>query len=418
MPIRMFRFHCTFFPLFFLLLLPVYASAQASYQPATVVLSTGEEQEGYINYQNWIANPGRIAFKARLEDEKPVYYSPLEAQFFEVAGERYYGAVVDKEVSSTRREQPSLTAEPTLEQDTAFLQQLVAGEKNLYAYKDNFSKEHFYIGPTDEPELLVYKIYQEQGANGAYIAERKAYLEQLSKYLSPCGSIFPTLTETTYERNDLKALFAAYYDCRPVTPSYVKQKDKVAFEFGAVAGFALTNFSYDGGSPILSNIEHSNSSGVTAGLFLDIVFPRGFRRWSVYNELYYSSYSIDGSYQERPTSPLYSVAYEYQYIKLGNMLRYRFPIAPQLSLHVNAGISNGFVIGEENRLDGTFGGSPGTEPAFSDTRQLEQAVLLGFGVGYEAFSLDFRYERGNGFSSSSEVSTTTERLCVLLGYRF
>lgn len=78
----------------------------------------------------------------------------------------------------------------------------------------------------------------------------------------------------------------------------------------------------------------------------------------MYNELYYSSYSIDGSYQERPTSPLYSVAYEYQYIKLGNMLRYRFPIAPQLSLHVN------------------------------------------------------------GFSSSSEVSTTTERLCVLLGYRF
>lgn len=208
------------------------ANAQSSYLPATIVPLGGEEQTGFIKYQNWIENPSRIAFKPAAEDEEAVYYTPAEAEYFEVAGERYYGAIVNKEVSSTRRDQPSLTAEPKLEQDTAFLLQLFAGEKNLYVYKDNFGKEHFYIGPPEDPELLVYKIYQEQGASGPYIAERKAYLEQLSKYLAPCGSIFPTLTETAYERDELKALFAAYYDCRPVDPAYVKQKDKVAFEWG------------------------------------------------------------------------------------------------------------------------------------------------------------------------------------------
>jgi len=394
------------------------ANAQSNYLPATIVPTGGEAQTGFIKYQNWIENPSRIAFKSTAEDEQAVYYTPTEAEYFEVAGERYYGAVVNKEVSSTRRDQPSLTAEPKLEQDTAFLLQLFAGEKNLYVYKDNFGKEHFYIGPPEQPELLVYKIYQEQGASGPVIAERKAYLEQLSKYLAPCGSIFPTLTETDYERDALKALFAAYYDCRPVAPEYVKQKEKVAFEWGAVAGFAMTTFSYDGGSMILSGIDHSNSSGVTAGIYLDIVFPRGFRRWSVYNELYYSSYSIGGSYQERPTRPLYTVTYDYQYLKLANMLRYRFPLSSKMGLHVNAGISNGVVIGEENRLDSTLGSSSDSEPAFSETRGYEQAVLLGFGLGYDAFSLDFRYERGNGFSPFSGASTTTQRFCFLLGYRF
>lgn len=89
---------------------------------------------------------------------------------------------------------------------------------------------------------------------------------------------------------------------------------------------------------------------------------------------------------------------------------------------MNLGVSNGYTIAERN-YQKTYSRIHSTEriresEAIEEPRRHEHAFLIGAGAKYHKFSIEFRYENGNGMAMSSNLNSITKRYYVLGGYRF
>ncbi len=56
--------------------------------------------------------------------------------------------------------------------------------------------------------------------------------------------------------------------------------------------------------------------------------------------------------------------------------------------------------------------------AFDYLRKHEQSLLIGVGLKYKELSGELRYETGNGFISSDDIWSPTNRYYILLSYLF
>ena len=84
------------------------------------------------------------------------------------------------------------------------------------------------------------------------------------------------------------------------------------------------------------------------------------------------------------------------------------------------GLSTGFLINQTNEkhTDLHFSNTSKDEQAINETRSFETGLLLGIGGGYQKFSLEVRYEIGNGMSPYLDLSSKVKRIYALLAYRF
>ena len=154
------------------------------------------------------------------------------------------------------------------------------------------------------------------------------------------------------------------------------------------------------------------------------MFPRNQARWSINNEILFSRYKVKGTHEDCRGASEYATASTeigYSYLKVNNLIRFKYPIR-NLFLFFNSGISNGFAISETNSLQGEFRSASASrsvrDVALKDARKYEQGLIFGSGVKYDRFSLEARYERGNGMSQYLNLRSLTERYYLLLGYRF
>lgn len=58
------------------------------------------------------------------------------------------------------------------------------------------------------------------------------------------------------------------------------------------------------------------------------------------------------------------------------------------------------------------------ESYVEDIRKYEQAWLLGAGIRYGKILLEYRYERGNGISTSADIFSASRVNSIWLGYSF
>lgn len=164
---------------------------------------------------------------------------------------------------------------------------------------------------------------------------------------------------------------------------------------------------------VLQNSDFTNSLNFSGGIFLDIRESRNFGKWSINNELLYTSFDFQDSYT--PSTSPFPIETElaYSYLKLNTMVRYRF-LSQKVIVFMNAGISNGFALSETNSRKG---GGFGDDRAVKETRKYEQSLLAGIGALAKKFSIEFRIEKGNGMSNMTNLSSASTRLYFLLGYK-
>ncbi|MCS4434139.1 hypothetical protein [Aquiflexum gelatinilyticum] len=176
------------FSLLFILKNPVFA--QSNFLSAKIVNAIGDTIQGEIDYRNWDKNPNKITFKS-LDQKEILEFTPKDIQSFLVSDEVYLSARVETERIGNNQFDQSPTIETTLE--TVFLQTIIAGEKSLFLYKNEASRENFYIKDNGEYYLLKYKKYNKvqtvNGATRSYTAENKFFLGQLGAYLNGCPDI-------------------------------------------------------------------------------------------------------------------------------------------------------------------------------------------------------------------------------------
>ncbi len=398
---------------------------QVNFKSGYIIDHKGDTIRGLIDYRNWSVNPKIITFKKSAEDQKTTY-SPLDIRKFGVEDEVYEGAIVNIDKSSILPESLSKKAEIEYQPDTVFLQTLIGGEKNLFFYRDVNKKTYFFTKQGETFDYLVYKLYEKIVNGVPSIAYNKRYIGQLTVYFQDCPKIKNEIAKTSYTQKGLISLFNEYNKCTKGENLSNESREKLKFELGPIAGLSLTKFDLTGESSYSSSIiKFSTSKDITIGLFLNIVLPRNQGKFSINNELMYTHYSVEGNgshYNSWGPIGDYYESIEFSYIKMNNMLRYKFPLK-KIHLFLNAGSSIGFAIKYSTYKEGYFWVNTGIinyyeGPLLDEVRKIEYGINGGLGVAYKKISFEFREEVTNGFSSQSSLITKVNRMFFIVGYKF
>lgn len=397
---------------------------QKNYLPGYIIPLKGDTIHGFVDYRNWEKNPDKIAFKEKSGDQ-PSAYTPLDIKEFGVLDEIYKGAVVETENSPFEIKDLRYDRELDIKTDTIFLQTLVKGEKSLYYYRNKAGKDQFYIKQDSSFNLLVYKKYLKDQDGRTTVLENKRFIGQLTIYFKDCSTIQSKLNDAEYQRNSLENLFLSYYKCTSSAIDFQKKTEKTKTEFGVLAGMSLTSLKFKSVDYIyLVNAGYPLSANFAAGLFFNVILPRNQGKWSVNNELIFTSYKVSGRYEVYENENKYTITSTtlgYSYLKLNTMIRFTYPVK-KFFLFVNAGMSNGYAVIEKNyaKVESKLFTQVRVEEgkALNYTRRYELGFLLGVGVLVKKFSFDVRYERGNGMSDFVYLSSPVNRIYFLLGYRF
>jgi hypothetical protein len=399
--------------------------SQVNYLPGYVITSQGDTVTGFVDYGNWGTNPTRISFKETIEG-KPILLKPSDIKEFKVADEMYESGIVKIEVSPTQTAKLDYDPTVNLKVDTTFLQALIKGEKSLYLYKNMNGVTNFYIKRDSAFDLLIYKKYLVEQEGKYAVKENKKYIGQLAYYLGDCESISLKMNGVHYSQKSLTKAFKSYYDCSPSALTFKREVEKASLEIAVLAGVSRANLHFKGSNSwnYLLDSDYSPSFDFSGGLVFEIVLPRNQGRWSIANEILFSTYTIKGVEEKFIEEEHYSVSsieFGYSYLKINNLVRYKYPLR-RSSLFVNGGISNGFAMRDTNhwRQDVYFYGMESSveDLAIKKARKYEQGIIVGTGIKYNKLSFEVRHEWGNGMSSYSNLTSTTKRTYFLLGYRF
>lgn len=401
-----------------------FSQAQQNIMPGQIITLDQDTVQGFIDYRNWEKNPTEIEFQKTLSDA-PQRYAPSDIKGFMVADEHYVSATVDMEISPIKTGSLSYNSKIELEKTSTFLQTLIQASESLYYLRDQNGKDQFYIWQGEQYELLLYKKYYGKQHGNRIIIEDKKYIRQLNIYLSDCPSIAPKLQNTLYSKKSLEKLFLYYYECNQSGLKFHKKVESTSLEFGLLAGILISSLQFKSEDfTFLSEAVYSNSLYGTTGVFLDVILPRNQRKWSLNNELIFTSYDIDGQYLKLSNDGNYnyiSTEIRYSYLKMNNMVSFRYPIKNTF-IHANAGISNGLAISGENHLKEKTVYNSVTEvlerPILSYIKKYERGYIFGLGAQYKKYSFETRVEYSNGFSPYRFIYIPVTRYYGLLKYRF
>lgn len=409
------------------------AFCQESYQTGYIIPLCGDTLRGYIDYRNWERNPNTINFKNDLSKNK-IIFKPLDIKGFRVLNEIYVSAIVKTEVSPINTENLQLpddkatNKELVFKTDTTFLQAIVQGEKSLYYYCNRSSKDQFYIKQDTSYSLLIYKKYLKRIKNvqeeKLVIAENNKYLGQLTIYLQNCPNIQAKINETKHTKKSLENLFNYYYNNTQATIKFQTEKEKTKVEYGILAGVSSTELNFNSEAfPYLDQTRYTQPKSITAGVFMNVIFRRNQGKWSINNELIYTTYKDKGSYSNYVDANQYTNTHTtigYSYIKMNNMLRFKYPIGG-IFIYLNGGVSNGYAICETNykrQESKLFTTEHITEgKAIDKTRKYEYGLLFGLGTKYKRYSVEVRYETASGMSANNMITSSVKRYYLLLGIK-
>ncbi len=398
--------------------------SQQNYIPGYIIGHNKDTINGFVDYRNWGNNPDFVKFKTDI-DNNPYSFKPTDIIEFGVQDEIYVSGIINTEVTQLTMDNLEKDPQIKIKVDTAFLQTLFRGKKELYYYKNRDGRENFYIKLDKEFELLIYKKYLKLQDAKNVIIENKKYLGQLVVYLNDCSTIQSKINNTSYKKNSLYSLFQYYNECSPSDISFQKKRKKISTEIGVLAGSSLTSLKFSGDNfGYLINADYNQSINLCAGLFFDLVLPRNQGKWSINNELLFSTYNVKGKYEDFENENSYSITTTkigYSYLKINSLVRFKYPIGP-IFLYFNGGMSNGFAINETNykKIESKFYGIEREveELALDNIRKYEQGFILGTGIKYKNYSFEIRAEKGNGMSLYTTLNSTTKRYYFLLGFRF
>lgn len=397
--------------------------SQTNYTPGYIIDNQSNKISGFIKHSNGEKNPDEIYFKT--EAGKETIYAPNDIKEFGLLDEIYVSAFAEIEVSP--RNISNLSDNPllNLERDTVFLQSLIQGEKSLYHYRTKQGIKNFYIKQGNQFKLLEYKKYKRVRGSREAILELKNYAAQLQEYFNQCPITQNKYSSLQYNQTSLEKLYYYYYKyCSSEKISFKKETPPLEVNVGLLGGFTRTQVlfeadldSYD----FLTNMAPYGSIDFSAGVYADIIFPKNRQKWSINNELLVSNFRVEGEYEEiinANHSQITQTDLEFRYFKFTTMLRHKYQTGNS-KIFFNLGISNGFMTKKRNIKRRTvilYNENKVNEGlAVRGLKKYEVSSLLGVGYRINRYSIEVRYEIGNGFSRLNDLKTSTHQLYLLLG---
>lgn len=423
----------------FLILISVSASING-------LTAQNNRKEIMLLDKNGATTQGTIAFKNKLKSYKSIsvkdkvtgitkMYGPQDLTSFSIVVDNqtlYFKPMItegDYAAEKSSDPLPNLdnSSRAELTKDTVFAQLLVQGKKNMYRYTDNKVYNEHYLIETDPGKgiTLVNKRYYIESVK-AYTAYNQEYKKQLLPLLSPTITA-ARINTTRFNKKDILTLVKEYNKAassEPLTYEYKEEKAKIYF--GVLAGLNNSSLSFAGSGRDLNNARFKSSTGVNVGAMMNIVLPRTGKKVSIYNELLYSGYTIKSTmgynvYYENPTwyRSMTEATIKASYLKLHTAVCFQFPHL--WTPFFQFGIGNGYAFksSADACFETKFYTNVTTEISpLVEFRKYEQSLFGGVGLKYKKAGLEIRYERGNGMSRMSGVSSFSTYYYALLSYTF
>ena len=391
-----------------------------------IVTNSGDTIRGVITPVTQQRNPDRIEFR-KIVNGPATNYKPFEIREFRIGEEHFVSAAVQIEADVKTQNDPYSKSQWVKSQDTVFLQTIVGGSKSVYILITPEGSRFMYVLQNGTFELLSYrKTIITTQAGLLAISESKLYQGQLAAYLKECPNLESKIRKTTYEKRSMQLLFLEYYKCIGQTVKFARPASGGLIQWGIEGGVTSMSLSFTSVIPNLNNASFKVPVAPTAGLFLTIGAPGKLDRFSLHNELLYTSYTATSD-KRRTTSPNSYDEYHSEigqsFIKMNNLLRYRIPVS-KLSVTLNAGLSTTlFQLSSKNTLSTNRVNNGSTQTLMPSEAAPGGFVkrgtwfMLGAGITFNKWSIEFRYENIPKIAASDNIETNSSAVYGLLSYR-
>jgi hypothetical protein len=416
---------------FFLLCIfsPPFLSAQNRWKNIELITATGDSINGEVsiktNFKHFNLLPVRDKSTGEIKNYKP---ADVKRFVIKMDEQQLYFKTLFTAIDYSENELSRLEVGPLVQlvKDTVFAQLLVDGRQQLYYYKDNrVYKDHYLIQTTDSPAIeLINKRYYLNSTRSVSVYNEE-YKKQLSAILLNSPEInIKRINETKFSESPLMLLIKDYNTGFSNAALYIRKKEKIKLNCGLVIGASATTLKFSGSNKDLNQLIFTPSKSWNAGLTLNIVLPQTQKRWSIYNEVLYSSYEFSSDtytsvYSDNWVKTSHATL-EASYLKLFNAVRFQ-PSFGHFRPFVQAGIANGMAL--------RYKGNTAYEETYYSIvsyrttplvpyRKYEQSYFIGMGICYRKFGLELRYANGNGMSAAQEIISSMKYYYGLLSYWF
>jgi hypothetical protein len=403
--------------------------AKENYISGYVILNNGDTLKGFIQNQKWKTTPAQINFKSTLQSSALVY-TPQSIKEFRINDNLYKSQIVDIDISPLS--EPDIKENPNGEiiRDTVFLQTLIEGKKDLYGYTTAEGRNNYYIHLDGEIRLLIYRKYIiTTGGTTKAIKENRTFRNQLGAYLRDCINFESKIANSSYNTLNLVKLFGQYYEKTSSTMIFEKKFEQLHADWGLVFGGSSSSIKFETSSDIntfdfLTKVDFNTSNNFTGAVFLDVTIPDTKQKISLYNELHLNSFNFQHTTvtpREDSDPDLRTSVFNFVYLKMNNMIRFKLPVTKSILFFTNVGIFYGPAIKSENYIHEQLHYSTYIDrklPALAQISTFETGFNLGLGCRYKQFAIEGRYELGDGVSGIVSLGSSVTRYYCLLSYKF
>lgn len=346
--------------------------AQTKFEKGYFITTKGNRVDCLIKNEDWMNVPSKINYKLKKDSPlNTINRQSLNKVYIEkeMLLERH-NVLIDrysknlKELSDSRKS--------TYTKENLLLKVIVDGKAKLLKYYHKGTQYFFYeINSKIEP--LEYKLYKTSNATvGKNLNYQKTLRDKLSCSNKKLNS------KIKYQEKALIRYFAQYNSCNKEKESVVYSKKGI---FNIWGKFSIGQSISD--NPFYSdkkNNQFNDKIVFKYGIELEYIFSSKNKKWSLFFEPTYQSYSSEPKSVYSGNSTYYI---DYSSIEIPVGLRHYFFLNKKNKIFVNAGVNLDLVLNGEFNFDNSFSAKISNTP---------ENYFLGLGYNFNnKLSLEFRY---------------------------
>lgn len=272
------------------LLLSFNLYAQLNFENGYIIDESDTKVNVLIKNMDWKFNPDKFKYK-NLNSNEILTGNLSSVKEFGVGKFRYIRSTVKLDMNSNKLSNLTHLKEPSLEDRTLFLREVVKGKSSLMMYYSGNVKQFFYSLGDKDNELLIYKEFLNSDSD---VAQNNHYKQQLWNNMSCNNSLLSRIESLKYEMNSLINYFVSYNECENVdfTNSEI---NTVGVEFHISPKLAIKNsdLAIDREGSGIKNADFGSKMGVKFGLEAELVMGFNNKKWSIFLEPMFQSFSAE-----------------------------------------------------------------------------------------------------------------------------
>lgn len=398
-----------------------FSQSKINFQPGWIVTVQQDTLEGFVDNQKWETTPATIKFKEN-KNGKIKRFSITDISSFKVKFRNIY-RTKSLDIDMLPRADGSLGKNkmPQYERKKVFLELLVNGDKPLYYYKGQDSKEHFFIDDKGEMIELLYIKYK---SKLNLTKEKKVFIDQLETILEDCEEVYSMISDVEYNRRSMVRMIRAFNICEPNEEILFEEIDYDWFNIGVNVSTTFTHLTFNGHNTSYTEVLNFKPAlNYAVGISFDFFVPNYNPKMAFRNDLIYKPYQRKASgevviekddWWHKLDSKL-----DFSHLRLQSMVQYKFKETYNSTFFI-AGLVNSFTLNNKSNTHFTtqFYSTKTEEnvPPIVSFQWYEFGFVGGFGFINSKYIFDVKYEVGNGIGKGKGLKTSTHTLYLSAKY--